>query len=205
MARLQGYLGAFYIYSDVNSSDAESVGAGDGSETEFKTTNDNVSTSDFHVHLSDEGSDVIRYWPRDFSLTPGGRISMVVAPSDAANVIADYLYSTGLFPAGGFTSWTADVTAETLDATSFNNTGWKKFVGGLNSWTGSAERHWLEGSDVFGYLGKQVVVRMYQYEDESDYYTGWAILSGISVNTPVDALIDQSLTFTGVDRLARSD
>jgi len=97
--------------------------------------------------------------------------------------------------AGGFTSWSLDASVDVLDTTNFSGNGWKTFTTGLKGWTGTAEQHWQ--SDLMDELGEKVIVRFYIDETNSDYYYGFAHVNGLSVSTPVDALVDQSLTFTG--------
>jgi hypothetical protein len=48
----------------------------------------------------------------------------------------------------------------------------------------------LTGSD-------QVVFRCFVDEANSDYYTGWGLVTGISPKVSVDALVDETVKITG--------
>lgn len=105
---------------------------------------------------------------------------------------------------GGFTNWTLDANVDMLDTTNFAGTTWKTFMPGLATWTGTADQHWQ--SDLLDEFGESVIVRFYLDDTQSVgsddvYYYGIAKVEGLSVEDPIDALIDQTLTFTGVGRL----
>lgn len=126
------------------------------------------------------------------------------------SVGAFFMYSdTGLtasdvgaeIQAGGFTNWTLDANVDVLDTTNFGSTdSWKTFIAGLKGWSGTADQHWQ--SDLLDDFGQKVIVRFYIDDTQAvatsdQYYYGFAHVAGLSVETPVDALVDQSLTFTG--------
>jgi len=106
---------------------------------------------------------------------------------------------------GGFTNWTLDANVDVFDTTSFLSTdSWRTFIAGLKGWTGTAEQHWQY--DQLDDLGSKVIVRFYIDDTQAvatsdQYYYGFAKVAGLSVETPVDALIDQTLSFTGEGQL----
>ena len=108
---------------------------------------------------------------------------------------------------GGFTGWSMDVTCDMLDSTDFDSTGDREFIRGLKTWTVSADKHWVTGvSDHYNLIGSKVLMKAYLDDtNTSDFYAGWGTLSQVTTNTPVDALIDESLTITGSDGLYMSD
>ena len=130
------------------------------------------------------------------------------------SVGAFYMYSDtsqtasdvgAVIAAGGFTNWSLDVNLDVLDTTNFATANsWKTYIAGLKGWTGTAEQHWQ--SDLLDEFAEKVIVRFYiddtQAVASSDqYYYGFAQVNGLGVNTDVDALVDQSLTFTGIGNL----
>ena len=116
---------------------------------------------------------------------------------------SDYAVGAG----GGFTGWSMDVTCDMLDTTDFDSSGDRTFLRGLKTWTVSADKHWVTGvSDHYSLIGSKVLMKAFLDDtNASDYYVGWGTLSQVTANTPVDALIDESLTITGSDGLYMSD
>ena len=200
MAELAGYVGAFYITSDAGTAVTSEALTGtiNGTNTAFTFTYENVDYNDLSVWST--GSDY--YLNKDYVLNPQGRIVFAIAPNNA-DMIADYSYYPNMIQAGGFLSWSVDTANEMLETTNFDTNGWKTFSSGLKTWTGSAERHWL--NDMIGSnAGREVIVRFYTNEAGSDYYTGWGIVNGIGEATSVDALVDDSLSFQGTHNLSKS-
>jgi len=100
----------------------------------------------------------------------------------------------------GTHSWSVDVGAETHDTTSFDSTGWKKFLAGLKSWTATVELY--TGSDATyriapSDLGTEYVGRFYFDGTDKVGLTGKCLLSGWSPAVSVDGVQTQSLSLQG--------
>ena len=205
MATLHGYVGDFQMISDAtNTSDitAEVTGAADGGTTSFFTSLSDVDTEGFTVTISDTVSDVTQRRGADYYVRGTGEIVFGTAPA-SGNVKATYTAFKGgtYITAGGFTGWSLDLEVNMPETTDFDNTGWRTFKSaGLKSWTCSAERHWFNQITIPN-VGERVLVRMYLDETNSDFWYGWATLTGSSTNAPVGELIDESLTFQGTELL----
>jgi len=195
MSNLAGFVGAFYIGSDAYTAVSdEAVGSGSGSDVSFSLAYGNVDTEGLTVSVSDATQSYIA----DYALNPNGTLIFTTAPANGYAVVASYRYYPNMLQAGGFTTWSADVTADTLDTTDFESTGYRTFMAGLKTWTVSAERHWKD-SHLIDQAGNRVLAKMYADETNSDYFTGWGILNGVNPTTPVDALVDESISIQGKD------
>ena len=207
MAALKGYVGAFYVCSDIGKySDIvdEAVGTGTGAQTRFPLDQFAVSINDITVKVSDVTQ---RQWT-DYTVTPKGSINFTTAPTLDYAVVASYKHFpvSDMVQTGGFYSWSVDVTVDELDSTVFATNGWRTKVRGLQSWSGTAERHWLDDSFLQlmkGVASDLTLVRFYMDETNSDYLAGWAYLTGISTTVGVDGLADEVLTFTGTGMLGQ--
>lgn len=197
MAELAGHLGSFHFVSDMsNSSDisGEAVGTGDGSTTNFALSKENVDYENLTVSVSD----IAQILGPDFDITPKGNIIFSTAPTSDYAVTADYRYYKVLTSAGGFFNWNLEVTADALDVTQWPSTGWRKMIAGLKTWTGSAERHWIDAIGLGLLDGEQrVVVRFYTDETNSDMYLAWANITGFTTANNVGDVVDETLSFTG--------
>ena len=195
MAVLQGYLGSFKIASDVaTTASAEVVGTGDASNLVFYLDNTMIDWDNVAVELSDIVSDysaITQVKGVDYEVSPRGVITFTSAPSDSRNVKATYDYFAGYTTLGGFYNWSIDLTADALESTDFDSTGWRTFTAGLKGWTGSAERYWASGSEdmmtLYMVSTPKLAVLQFFTENEtgSDYYTGWGYITGFSMNVPL--------------------
>lgn len=102
-------------------------------------------------------------------------------------------------------SWSLEVTADTVDASSIG-TEWRKNQATIKSWSGSMEAFWdEEDRDGQGKLtaGKTVILNLYPEGDEleSNYFTGKAIITSIGYSASFDGLVEASFSFTGTGAL----
>ena len=106
----------------------------------------------------------------------------------------------------GFYNWTINYVGGIHETTAFcNSSGGKAFIPGITEWSASADKHFLTSSNVIdSWVGTEVKVRFFtKYVaspttgSPSQYWEGNTIVTGIDETTPVDALVDQSLSFQG--------
>ena len=122
----------------------------------------------------------------------------------------------GIAVGGGF-NWTLNVVGDAHQTTNFDNSsGGHSFIGGLTSWSGTFDKHWLTSSNRVSHyrsasstggswMGSTgIKVRLFtkyvatpSTGSPSQYFSGNVTITGIDHNTPVDALIDQSISFQG--------
>ena len=104
-------------------------------------------------------------------------------------------------------SWSLDLGADALDVTALGDE-WKKFIAGLKEWSASAEGFYSVHTDTNGQKALQdaflncseVALRL--YVNTSNYYSGSAYISGLSVEDPVDDTVSISFEFQGTGPLA---
>ncbi len=112
---------------------------------------------------------------------------------------------------GGFFSWTLSWDAEMHDVTDYTDGGVRTFMGGLTTWTVSAEKFWLTGGAAADtepqpgdthYLRFFVVYTATPNVTTNYFYEGSAICSAVSATTPVDAIVNGTISWQGTSTLA---
>jgi len=166
----------------------EAVGTGNGTTKEFDLDNANVDLNSLVVKVD---AVVVK----DYDVTVKGHITFVTAPGDTLAITASYTYWQ-IEQKGAFHNWAFSLTGDTAERTDFTTTGWKKFVGILKGWTGSAERFWLN-SEWMAEMGTPLIVKFYTDESGTLRYEGWALVTGIDVGAAVDTLIMEPIGFQG--------
>jgi len=103
-------------------------------------------------------------------------------------------------------SWSLELGADTLEVTALGD-DWKRFIAGLKEWSASAEGFYSVHSDATGqkslqdaYLGS-TEVSLKLYVSATNYYSGNAYISGLSVEDPVDDTVSISFEFQGTGPL----
>ncbi len=111
---------------------------------------------------------------------------------------------------GGFFNWTLSWDAEMHDVTDYTDGGVRTFMGGLTTWTVSAEKFWLTGGAAADtepqpgdthYLRFFVVYTATPNVTTNYFYEGSAICTGVSATTPVDAIVNGTISWQGSDTL----
>lgn len=109
----------------------------------------------------------------------------------------------------GFFNWTLSHTGDTLETTDFDNSsGGRSYIAGLTGWTATADKHFLiANNEVDDWVGTAVEIRLFlnylsststpSTGSPSRYWKGDTIVTGIDETTPVDALVDESISFQG--------
>jgi len=107
----------------------------------------------------------------------------------------------------GIKNWSLELSLETLETTALGD-DWKNYITGLKEWTASSEGDYEVPGDTAGqaalqtaYLnGDTVTVKL--YVDGTNYYTGEAYISSLSIEDPVDDVVSISIEFTGTGALS---
>jgi len=109
-------------------------------------------------------------------------------------------------PVLGFYNWTLSYTGDVLDTTDFDDSsGGRSYIPGLTSWTVTADKHFLTtNNEVDDWVGQTCEIRLFinyvatpSASSPSQYWKGDTIVTGLDETTPVDALVDQSISFQG--------
>lgn len=130
-------------------------------------------------------------------------ITVSVTAGAGDTYIVDDFQVAKLEQVGGFSNWSLDVSVDTADVTAFENAPWRTYIVTQKGWTGSAERFW--GSEAFfNHLdsGNPIYCVFYVDEDSDKRFEGLAYVTGVSVNTPVDAVVTETVNFQGVEDLS---
>ena len=98
----------------------------------------------------------------------------------------------------GFFSWNADKVCDMLETTDYADGGHRTYIANLKGWTGSAERHWLT-EEAIEWENTQLLVKFYIDNNSSPKlrYEGWVRVTGHSVTSGIDVLINETLSFQG--------
>ena len=102
-------------------------------------------------------------------------------------------------------SYSLEETGDTLETSTMGNVS-RTYVPSLTSWSGSVDVYWDE-TDSTGQgaltVGAEVTLNMYPEGDESGdtYYTGAAIVTGVSKNASFDGLVEASISLQGTGAL----
>lgn len=105
-------------------------------------------------------------------------------------------------------SWTINETADTLEDTTMGDAA-RTYKSSLTSWDGSMDVYWDEtdtNGQVAATVGAEVTLNVYPEGDTSGdaYYTGSAIVTGVSRTASFDGMVEASITFQGTGALSAS-
>lgn len=109
----------------------------------------------------------------------------------------------------GFYGWTINKALTTLEATDFADVGERTYIAGDEEWTAITQAHWMSTDLVAAsYFGEPMLIRFFTKYSASPsgpapvyLYEGLAIITGLSTEVSVGAIVEQPLTFTGVSPL----
>jgi len=105
-------------------------------------------------------------------------------------------------------SFSIEQTADTLEDTSMGDTA-RTYKSSLTTFTGSVDVLWDE-TDSTGQgaltIGSEVVLNLYPEGDTTGdvYYTGTAIVTGRTINSSYDGLIEMSISVQGSGALSET-
>jgi hypothetical protein len=181
-----------------------------------------MKTTDVAATFTDEGctnidntvwritDDAKRYWDKDTAVTVevdatpetgvtidyvGGRITFDTPLAGTETVTVSGKYWT-VSELAGFYNWTLDIVADLEDSTTFADSGWRAYTPTLKGFNISAESFWQDDKFI-DRLGEEVVVALYVNEASDYRYEGFSHIESDSISQPVDALVEESVTFTG--------
>lgn len=97
--------------------------------------------------------------------------------------------------------WSLDVEADVMEVTKFGDQ-WRVKIVGLKDWSGSFAGRW-DMTDTNGQLAFQNAIlggttkTLRLYVNATQYYSGTAIIEGLSVESAVDSTVDTDWSFQG--------
>jgi hypothetical protein len=99
--------------------------------------------------------------------------------------------------AGGFFNWSAELSADTSDVTTFESQGWKENLPTINGFSASAESYWAD-EQLSKRLGQEVIVALYLDTGiNKKRYEGYAVISGDGIELSVEDVVSENITFEG--------
>ena len=104
-------------------------------------------------------------------------------------------------------NWKLDIESDMLDTTNFGTSGWKTFVAGLKSWSGSFELEWKVSTDTNGQKALQdallggTTVSLVLDVQGTNNYSGTAFMKKEGLETPVDGVVTGSFDYQGTAAL----
>lgn len=127
--------------------------------------------------------------------------------------MATHKGSEGIIKVGANTvaevkSYSIEETGDTVETTSMGDTA-RTYSPTLTSWTASVDVFWDE-TDTTGQgaltIGSEVTLNVYpEGADTGDsYYTGSAIVTGVSISASFDGTVDASISLQGTGALTAS-
>ena len=105
-------------------------------------------------------------------------------------------------------SFSIATTADTAESTTMGDS-WRSFSTTLKGWSGSLDCFWDETDTTGqGALTEGATVTLNVYPEGATtgdkYYTGSAIVTGVTINSSFDGLVESSITFQGDGSLSFS-
>ena len=95
----------------------------------------------------------------------------------------------------GVKAWSLNLVGDALEITDYEDAGVRNFIVGPTGWTGSAEFNWDTTNTIT--VGTEIAALVFTVVSGSEYYTGKAIVTGISVSSSFDGVVTASITFQG--------
>ena len=129
---------------------------------------------------------------------PGGSINFAVARNSAYQYRAHSGKYFTITTIGGAHEWDLTLNAELYDATDFASGGWKTFIAGLRSGSGSVQRYFIDAYFVTLLVSGAVrgIIALYVSTGTGARYEGYVFINQLAEKTPVNGLVEDTLTFT---------
>lgn len=103
-------------------------------------------------------------------------------------------------------NWSLDLSSDAPEVTALGD-DWKQFISGLKEWSASSEGSFNVHTDAEGQKAVQdaflngELVSLRLYVNPTNYYSGSAYISSLSVEDPVDDAVTISFEFQGTGAL----
>jgi hypothetical protein len=136
-----------------------------------------------------------------YTAEPLGGVIHFSSPRALADVVTVSGQSIEVDQAGGFFNWSAELSADTADVTTFESSGWKAHLPTIKGFSASAESYWADDR-LSTRLGQEMIVALYvDASTNKKRYEGYALLLGDSMALSVDDVVSESIEFEGIDKL----
>lgn len=202
---LAGRVAAFYRSNGASIAFISEAMSNSGDNKDYFITSELKRYWDDHVLATVEMStDAGASWsvvsPSLYRIEYAGGHVVFSAAQPAGNIYRVSGKAFNMVQFGGGFNWSIDNAMETTEATTFESEGFKEFVALLKEWSGSLDCYWIS-HDMAKLQGERIVTVFYVVDSatggRTERYEGFAILSGLSIDSPVDALVEQSIDLQG--------
>jgi hypothetical protein len=130
-----------------------------------------------------------------------GGVIVFSSPLDPEDEVTVSGKSIQVDQAGGFFSWSAELSSDTADATTFKSGGWKENLPTIKGFSASAESYWAD-ERLSSRLGQEVIIALYlDTGTNKKRYEGYALISGDSIELSVDDVVNENIEFEGSGKL----
>jgi hypothetical protein len=137
-----------------------------------------------------------------------GTLTLIGGDSLTAEAAGDDVTIFAALPGqlvAGFYGWSFDDGTDVVDVTDFVDgaAGYRKYIAGLEDWTGDASGYWLTDDFHHFMIGMEFTVQFFVVYNTAPnvttvhFYRGNAFVTGISVDADVNDVIHENLTFQG--------
>jgi len=105
-------------------------------------------------------------------------------------------------------NWSLEEASDTIEDTTMGDTA-RTYQAGLTNWSGSVDAYWDEtDTDGQGAMTNGASITLNLYPEGSTtgdtYYTGTALITGISRSASLDGLVEASVSFQGTGAISQS-
>lgn len=214
MAEMSGENGAVYFNEELT------VDAPAANDISYSTANSTITSATIKFGATGEGFKAgMLFDLSECGHTANERIYTIDSISSGEITVVEAISSGGTdtgtpvfteeepgIPVLGFFNWALSYTGDALETTDFDDSsGGRSYIPGVTSWTATAEKHFLTANnEVDDWVGETCEIRLFtKYvaistaSDNSQYWKGDTVVTGLDMTTPVDALINQSISFQG--------
>jgi hypothetical protein len=110
-------------------------------------------------------------------------------------------YAFTLVQVAGAFGWSLDLKQDTLDATTFENAGWKEFVVAFRQFTAKVDKFWITNAEMDLFNTELLFAFYVSTQEDKSRFEGWGVISSESVTVSVGELIKAPLEIQGSDVL----
>jgi hypothetical protein len=130
----------------------------------------------------------------------GGAV-LFSSPLDPEDEVTVSGKSVQVDQAGGFFSWSAELSSDTADVTTFESGGWKENLPIIKGFSASAESYWAD-ERLSSRLGQEVIIALYlDTGTNRKRYEGYGLISGDSIELSADDVVNENIEFEGTGKL----
>ena len=110
-------------------------------------------------------------------------------------------YAFPIIQVAGAFGWNLDFKQDALDATTFENDGWKTYVVAFRQFTAKVDKFWVTDAELQLFDTELLFLFFVTTKDDQARFEGWGVINSESVNVAVGELIKAPLEIQGSDAI----